>query len=111
MKRVTLILSAIIWTYGLISARSINDTTEVLFRQSKSALDMNLGGNGDRLNEMLERVRANSAAGSGLKVAGIKVLGAASPEGPVEINRRLSERRAAAIMDYFSSRTAIGNQT
>ena len=96
---------------GLISARSINDTTEVFFHQSKSVLDMNLGENGKRLNEMIDRVHTNSAAGSGLRVKGIKVVGTASPEGSVEINRRLSERRAAAIMDYFSSRTAIGNQT
>ena len=102
MKRVTLILSAIIWIYGLVSARSVNDTTEVFFRQSKSALDLNLRDNGGRLNEMLEQVRTNSAAGSGLKVARIKVLGAASPEGSVEINHRLSEQRAAAILNYFS---------
>ncbi len=61
-------------------------------------------GNGERLNEMLERMRQHNAAGSGLRLKGITVLGTASPEGSVEINRALSERRAAAITDYFSSR-------
>lgn len=101
MKRVVLILSALISAYGLVFARSVNDTTEVFFHQSKSTLDLNLKDNRAHLDEMMKRVREINGRGSGLRVTGVKVVGAASPEGSVEINRRLSEQRAAAILNYF----------
>lgn len=37
----------------------------------------------------------------------VTVVGGASPEGSVRINRRLSERRAATLFDYLSTRSSI----
>lgn len=40
-------------------------------------------------------------------LTGIKIVGAASPDGPYSVNRRLSEERAQAVGRYLSAQTGI----
>jgi len=49
--------------------------------------------------EVLPRVNADS-----LELVCMMVRGAASPEGPTEINRRLGERRCRALYDFINAR-------
>lgn len=84
-------------------ARELRDSVEVHFRQSKANVDPAFGGNGARIDSALTAVPASA----NYRVAGIRVVGAASPEGTVSINRRLSEQRARGIFDYISSYTSL----
>lgn len=98
----TLIISAL--TALLIPAFSrgaeISDSATVHFRQGKTVLDTALFNNGKNLSEFLiktERIKNHPD----FTLRKINILGAASPEGPVTLNRNLSEHRAHAIYDYL----------
>lgn len=87
-------------------AADVTDSVAVHFRQGKSLLDTALFDNGKNLSEFLanaERINTNPD----FKIKKINIIGAASPEGPVMLNRTLSERRARAIYDYIAARMAL----
>ncbi len=82
------------------------DTVKVYFRQGSTQLDFSRRGNAgarERIDEVMNRAAADSAA----VLRGITVCGAASPEGSVALNRRLSERRAHRLFDYFSTSFSV----
>ena len=84
----------------------ITDSATVHFRQNISVLDTALFNNGSNLSSFIkqnERIKKNPD----LTLKKINIFGAASPEGPVMLNRNLSERRAQAIYNYVSARTAM----
>lgn len=85
------------------TAQEVNDSARIYFRQSRSGLDPCLNGNKERLDSMVAFIRNYSGPDSVYVLEQVRVVGGASPEGSVDINRRLSERRAASIFDYFSS--------
>lgn len=64
-------------------------------------------GNGANLLRMSERLTPKGVSDVPLKFSSIRVTGAASPEGSVAINRRLSEQRAERIFDFFSARSNV----
>ena len=79
-----------------------NDTVKVHFSQGRTELDFSRHSNHgakERIGTIMNRAEADSA----VVLRGIKVIGAASPEGSVALNRRLSERRAHRLFDYLSS--------
>lgn len=82
------------------------DTLSLIFRQSKSGIDTELGSNRSNLDSMTSEL-SNRAA----KVASIGITGAASPEGTVKFNQSLSQRRAVALLDYLHSRNLISDTT
>lgn len=82
------------------------DTLSLIFRQSKSRIDTELGSNRSNLDSMTSEL-SNRAA----KVASIGITGAASPEGTVKFNQSLSQRRAVALLDYLHSRNLISDTT
>lgn len=82
------------------------DTVKVYFRQGRTELDFSRHANSglvQRIDEIMNRADADSAS----VLRGITVIGAASPEGSEAINRRLSERRAHRLFDYFSSSFSV----
>lgn len=84
----------------------VTDSITVHFRQGKSLLDTALFDNGKNLSEFLanaERIKTNPD----FTLRKINILGAASPEGPVMLNRTLSEQRARAIYDYLAARMTL----
>lgn len=83
-------------------AADICDSTEILYRRGVATIEPSFGNNGSRLDSMTRRLGADSA----LIPVGVRIVGSASPEGSVAINRHLSERRAASIESYFSDRLA-----
>lgn len=88
-------------------ANELSDTAEIYFHQSRWAIDPRLAGNAATL-ERLVRGYGSVAGKDALRpLIDVKVVGGASPEGSVAINRRLSDRRAKAIFNYVSSQTGI----
>lgn len=90
-----------VFSCGYVAAETLADSAEIHFRQSKSVLDPHFKGNGASLDSLAERIDAYRDSTSRYSLKGIRVVGAASPEGSVAINRRLSEQRASRIFNYF----------
>lgn len=59
---------------------------------------------GDKTLEELEKVILPQINEDSMKLVAIVIRGAASPEGPYQFNKMLSERRAKALTDYVTSR-------
>lgn len=108
MNRITILLLKRLWLAALFCATVAGtaaqpaDTLEVRFRLRESDLDLGFDGNGQRLDAFMERLRELQEA----RVSDlcIKVFAGASPEGPAELNRRLGERRGAALRQLLQQR-------
>lgn len=77
----------------LASAQNLHDSVKIHFRQGKHNLDAGFRNNAHTL-EKIDR--------SVYRLERVEVIGAASPEGSIPLNKRLSERRANVIYDYLS---------
>lgn len=88
---------------------ALTDSTEIYFHQSKWNIDPGLGHNGVSLSRMLRRLEECEQPDSMYVMRTLRVTGAASPEGPLEFNKELSERRADAIFGYFDSREVFND--
>lgn len=84
---------------GQAEAAEIVDSAEVFFHQGRAQIDADFRRNGERLTSLSERMDGDSR----LRLKGVRVVGSASPEGSVAINRSLSQRRAEAIFKSFPS--------
>lgn len=82
----------------------VRDSVEVKFRQGKTALDPKYKGNGARLDSLITTLETERGRRG---IVRLKVTGGASPEGSVELNRRLSEKRASNIFDYIDRRIEL----
>lgn len=85
------------------------DSAEIHFHQGKSVMVPGYKGNGAHLDSLINRIESapQTDALHRYSVSRVAVTAGASPEGPVELNRRLSERRAASIFDYVTAHTAL----
>ncbi len=84
-----------------------SDSAEVHFRQGRAVIDRNFAGNSQSLDSLISELENKSNSDfPKYTLQGIRVSGAASPEGSMQINNSLSERRAAAIFDYLGNITA-----
>lgn len=81
-------------------ARSECDSVRIYFRQGYSVLEPELHGNREILKRITDSLR--TYAGPSGRLRRIEVTGGASPEGSVPLNRRLSEKRAKALLDQLS---------
>lgn len=81
-------------------ARSECDSVRIYFRQGHSVLEPDLHGNRETLKRITDSLR--TYAGPSGRLRRIEVTGGASPEGSVLLNRRLSEKRAKALLDQLS---------
>ena len=81
-------------------ARSECDSVRIYFRQGHSVLEPELHGNREILKRITDSLR--TYAGPSGRLRRIEVTGGASPEGSVPLNRRLSEKRAKALLDQLS---------
>ena len=85
----------------------VSDSAAIHFRQSHWRLDTAYDNNGAALDSLTRFIDRYSNPDSAFTLSRVRVVGAASPEGSVAINERLSRQRAESIFDYFSSRKAI----
>ncbi len=83
------------------------DSTEVKFRQSKSILNPDLDDNESNLDRMIQTIKEREDSTDFYNLKKIKVMGSASPEGSVEINRTLSQKRARNIFNYIGTKVPL----
>lgn len=91
---ITMMLAAV----SVLSAKTRvtqSDSVSAYFRLDKAYLDLDYGQNAARLDSCLNAIRP-------LTISGMEVIGAASPEGNAEHNRKLSAQRAATLAGYIS---------
>lgn len=83
------------------------DSVTIGFRRSHIDVDTAYACNGHRLDSIFSILSATPPDGRHRVLTGIRVLGAASPEGSEGFNRYLSEKRAQAIFNLFRTRGLI----
>ncbi len=111
MKTRLLILLFILAGYSSGFAQIEKDSVKVHFRVSKTEYDPNYKGNQHTLDSIFSKLRSDSLSASTHRLMHVRVSGAASPEGSVELNRLLSEKRAAAIFNEFRKRGLLNDTT
>ena len=77
-----------------------SDTLHVYFPQNVSILNPAFRANGTKLEEFTANFHKMKET-PGSKVKSVLVVSGASPEGRIELNRKLSDSRAQAVMDYL----------
>lgn len=81
----------------------VRDSVKVHFRLNKYNLDLNYQDNRARLDSLVEAMGEASMR----LLTKITVVGGASPEGSIELNNKLSRRRAKSFIDYLDDHVAI----
>ncbi len=82
------------------------DSAMIQFKVNKHDLNLNLGQNEQILKQITNRLQ-NTYADSIYQVEKIVLMGAASPEGSIAINKKLSENRAKTLLQYLSTYTSL----
>lgn len=82
------------------------DSVRVYFRDGSSGLDFSLHGNGEALDGFVARSLSLSAD-TACRVFYLRIAGHASPSGTAMFNKKLSEERAAVLLDYLRSRISF----
>lgn len=90
----------------IMLAQDKKDSVEIHFRQGYSTLDMSLGKNQEMLNRITDSL-AITNTDSIYNIKDVTVVGGASPEGSIQLNKRLSEKRANVLFDYLSKYTVL----
>lgn len=78
---------------NLASSQVVKDSVKIYFHQGKHELEPDFKTN----RKMLDRIDR-----SVFRLKKVEVVGSASPEGSVPLNKRLSEKRAQVLFDYLS---------
>lgn len=78
---------------NLASSQVVKDSVKIYFHQGKHELDPDFKTN----RKMLDWIDR-----SVFRLKKVEVVGSASPEGSVPLNKRLSEKRAQVLFDYLS---------
>jgi len=87
-------------------AQEVRDSVKIHFRQGYSKLDLNIKGNKEALDRIADSLRT-SYADSIYTLGKIRIVGGASPEGSIPLNKRLSEKRAGVLFDYLSAYASL----
>lgn len=83
---------------ALVNAQErTTDSLEVFFRQGYTTWDPNLKNNGQRVREFVERFKKLRQDRVMDRIASIRIVSGASPEGSWALNQRLSQGRADRI--------------
>ena len=115
-KKVWLLLAIFGFTCAQANAQEARDTLEVHFRVGTSNLDLNFADNKREIDQFVQYINANYA-NVPAQYLKLDVYSGASPEGPIEINRRLGEERGLALkqalldrLGWLNGRIAVINQ-
>ncbi|MBD5278460.1 MAG: DUF3575 domain-containing protein [Bacteroides sp.] len=105
MKHILPILLGILCIGAVYGEDIETDSVKVHFRVSHTEIDPSFNGNGETLDSIFHKLSTDSRlSGPTRTLASVNVIGAASPEGSVDFNRRLSEKRAQAIFSLFRNK-------
>ena len=89
------------------NAGDINDDTEVFYRQSHSAVDLNYDSNRKTIDTIVAKLQLLTESDSLFALKCLKFIGTASPEGTVAYNNYLSGQRADNMMKYIKSAVTL----
>ena len=101
MKARKILLVFLILYGGYVSAQEVRDSVKIYFRQGYSVLEPSRRNNKEALDRIADSLRT-SYADSVYQLKRIQVVGGASPEGSIPLNRRLSVKRANVLFNYLS---------
>lgn len=99
-----LVLIALVLYGGCLSAQTkqeVRDSVKIYFQQGKTDLVPSLNSNQSALSRIADSLRT-SYADSVYRLKKILVVGGASPEGSIPLNKQLSEERANVLFNYLS---------
>lgn len=82
------------------------ETWYIHFKTGKSNLEQDYNGNSLSLKRFVERVH-DIVEKKKFTIAQIRIIGYASPEGPMTLNQRLSDERAHVLKDYLVEQTRL----
>ena len=91
------------WTAG---AQEVKDSVRVHFRQGVSTFSPTQYNNQNALDSILSRMWRYTNDSS-LRLHHISIIGGASPEGSIPLNKRLSQRRAKSLRSYLQERLLL----
>lgn len=103
MKKHFILLNCLVFVFSLnmqegLFAQEVLDSVRIYFHQGKKDIDLRLMNNGRELERFVERCSVLNNSSS--LINKVQVIGAASPEGNNDLNQKLSEKRAEALMHY-----------
>lgn len=101
MKARKILLVFLILYGGYVSAQEVRDSVKIYFRQGYSVLEPSRRNSKEALDRIADSLRT-SYADSVYQLKRIQVVGGASPEGSIPLNRRLSVKRANVLFNYLS---------
>lgn len=106
MKIKGFLFSLLLLYGGYAQAQELRDSVKIYFRQGYSVLDLSRRNNKQSLDRIADSLKT-SYADSVYQLRRIMVVGGASPEGSIPLNRRLSVNRAKVLFNYLSRYGAL----
>lgn len=104
LKRLIIFIAITLCVCAESSARMLQDSVLINFRQSKILLDTAYMDNTQALEHARRTIEFYNRPDSNFVLTNVTVVGGASPEGSVKFNEWLSHKRAARIFDYIGAR-------
>lgn len=95
----TLLLSGALSTEA--APREFKDSARISFRQSKFEIDTLYNGNRDSIDFFRRRLATLKRENPFAQIRKVTVVGSASPEGSIALNKNLSQQRANSIFRLF----------
>lgn len=104
--RVVLSMLLCLFSSEMLFASRQKDSLDftIYFRVGKSAVEPDFRGNSSKLSKIVDELTHLNQEGTLRK---LYFFSSTSPEGGLELNRRLSERRLQRLYEYIGSRVAI----
>ena len=103
-RRVLLLAALVVAGCAAVQAQN---QPELRFRQGKWVLDTLFCSNSARLDSIIRPLQLLVANPDRYRIDSIRIIGAASPEGPAELNHRLSRHRAEVLAQRVSRSVSL----
>lgn len=100
MKRLLFIILLFYGSY--VSAQIVRDSVKIYFRQGYSNSNISIQDNRVALDRIADSLKTSYTDSTVFRLQKIVVVGSASPEGSISLNKRLSEKRAELLFNYLS---------
>ena len=102
MKKLVVCILMGMFSCGTLFAQELCDSVKIHFRQGKTELDMSQGENARLLQDIQKKLQLNLDDNFYYRLQKVLVIGSASPEGSMAVNKRLSQKRAESLFNYLS---------
>lgn len=97
------ILTILLIVYcSCVSAQVLQDSVRINFHTGAFNLDMELGDNRKVLEDVKDKLQLNADDSVYYRLQKVLVVGGASPEGSIALNKNLSEKRAETLFNYLA---------